>query len=218
MCYNIYMIKFKEAQFPIIQIPFYGALVPVTVRELTQAQIQACGGNNFSLIETIEDKARKSKKITLQERINYSSMQAKIAKKTLVKPTYEEVFEICNISKAESNSIKEQMRILDEQMALIEDSPKRQKLVDEYNKLRIWFDLILPEDFLAGLTSYALGIDKSDIKEVTKLSLLSAANSARAGHDNPADHLNGNFTPYMKEDINNRAWNFYYIEKKKRKK
>jgi hypothetical protein len=209
--------KFKDAQFPIISIPFHNELVEVKVRELTQAQIQACGGNNFSLIETVENKARKRKKISMQERVDYAAMQAKIAKKTLIEPTYEEIFNICNTGK-DIESINAQMVVIDSQMALIPDSKERQDLANDYNKKRIWFDLILPEDFLAALTCYALGIDKSDIKEVTKQSLLSAAVSAKEGHDNPADHLDGLFTPYMKEDINKRAWAYYYEEKKKRNK
>lgn len=209
--------KIKEIQYPMLYVPFHGEQVEVIVRELTQAQIIACGGDKFSLISTIDDKIRAKKKVTMKDRMEYAAMQAKIAKKSLIKPTYDEIFDICKVD-VDIDKIKHQMEYLDSQMALIPDCPKRQRLEEKFNSLRVWFDLILPEDFLAAITCYALGIDKSDIKEVTIEALINAAVLAKQGNDNPSDHLDGTFTAFMKDDINNRAWAYYYDMKKKNRK
>jgi len=59
--------------------------------------------------------------------------------------------------------------------------------------------------------SFALQQDNSDIKDVSEDMLFSAAIKATKGHDNPADHLPGNFTDFNREDINDRAWSIYHI-------
>ena len=76
----------------------------------------------------------------------------------------------------------------------------------------------LPKDFLSTITCYALGIEKSDIKEVTTNALMNAAVMAKMGNDNPSDHLKGLFTDYMKDDINKRAWILFQEKNKKDKK
>jgi len=47
--------------------------------------------------------------------------------------------------------------------------------------------------------------------------LIEAAILAERGHDNPANHLNGNFTDFMKDDINKRAWLLLEDERENKK-
>ena len=90
-------------------------------------------------------------------------------------------------------------------IATLPAGPRRTAFERETDGMRVWIDLLLPEDFMAGVVTYALGITKSDIKEVTENALYSAAVLAKIGNDNPADHLHGIFTDYMRDDINLRA-------------
>jgi len=209
--------KIEELKFPLVQVYFYGEPVFVKLRQLTQAQIMACGGNDFSLIETLEDKHNNNKKPTIAQIVKYAEMQNMVAKKAMVCPTYEEVFEIC-AKGTDLKKIKEELNEIEMMIVKLSPCPKRSALEEKYDSAKVWYDLLLPEDFLAMIVSYSLGIDGSDIKEITRQSLLNAAALANRGHDNPSDHCDGRFTEYMKDDINRRAWIVFEEEKKKLKK
>jgi len=185
--------------------PFFGTPVPVMLRELTQAQIMACG--SFSLIETFKDKIerqQKSDNLDLDTVIEYSEKHNEICKRALLKPTYDEIIEMITDTKIEEarNKLKE----LKERIKETPRGEERTKIEHEIDSLRVWTDLILPDDFTSFIVSYTLNIEKSDIKELTREVLLNAAILAEQGHDNPADHVTGKFTDFMKDDINSRAW------------
>jgi hypothetical protein len=76
---------------------------------------------------------------------------------------------------------------------------------------------LLPDDFMATITAWAMGVDRTDIKKITRDILLEAALLAKNGGDNPSDHITGTFTDFQREDINKNAWIIYneYQEEKK---
>lgn len=193
-----------DAKYPILTIPFYGAMVPVKLRELTQVQVRACG--DFSLIKTFEDKVRTmSRAPTMQEINAYAARYHRIAEVSLVAPTYDEILALFESDKV----VSEAQAKLDELQTALQDTPKgpkRASLEEEIESLRVWCELLLPMDFLSSIMSYALGLDKSDIQEVTSEALLEAAMLADRGRDNPADHMDGRFTAFMQDDINRRGW------------
>ncbi|MDD3388206.1 MAG: hypothetical protein PHU58_07040 [Prevotella sp.] len=206
---------FDSIKTPLIQVPFHGEPVLVQVRELTQAQIMACGGGNMSLIETFQDKIRLKKKPTLKEIVAYAEIQTELCKRALLKPTYAEVFEVCAKGVDIEKNLEELLEI-ERMIASMPKGPARSALERETDGLRVWIDLLLPDDFLAGVVTYALGISKSDIKDVTEDALYTAAVLAKIGNDNPADHLKGRFTDFMQDDINIRAA-LIYAERQKDK-
>jgi hypothetical protein len=174
------------------------------VRELTQAQVLSCG--NFSLIETFADKvAKKRSKFALKEITAYAERSDAIARAALVHPTYAEIISVFG-GDAKAIEAKKQIDALKEKLAAAPGGRERERLEEKIEALRIWYDLILPEDFLSFVVGYALGVDKSDIKKVSEEMLVNAAALAQLGHDNPADHIGGAFTDFMREDINCRAW------------
>lgn len=209
--------EIEDIQYPLVTLPFAGVNVIVKLRELNQAQIYACGGNNFSLIETVQDKIRIKKKPKLKDIVSYAEIQNAIAKKALVSPTYDEIFEIC-AKGFDRKQFEKDMQDIEELIAKTPRGAKQKALLERLDNTRVWYDLLLPEDFLSGITSYALSVAKSDIKELTRETLLNAAYSARKGHDNPADHISGNFTDFNKEDINRRAWGILHEEESKKRK
>jgi len=208
--------EFKDAMFPLVAVKFNGTNQMVRLRELTQAQLYACGGSELSLIETFQDKIRMKAKPTMAEIIQYASVQNQIVKRALVKPTYQEIFDICKTG-FDTEAYKKLIDEAEEALESIPMGPKYSALEEELDSYRIWVDLILPQDFMASIVCYTFGIDKSDIKDVTEQALLNAAIMAERGHDNPADHLKGLFTDFMKDDINRRAW-IILNEKKKEEK
>lgn len=198
---------FADAAFPIVTVPFHGTTVPVKLRELTQVQIRACG--DFSLIKTFEDKVRAmSGKPTMAEINAYSERYHAIAEAAMVAPTYDQLLGMYDRD-AKVRSARKKLDQAEKLLAKTPKGPQRAALEEQVQSLRIWTDLILPEDFLSAVMSYALGMDKSDIDDVTDDVLLDAAILAERGKDNPADHLDGRFTPFMRDDINRRAWSAY---------
>lgn len=197
--------KIERAQFPIIFAPFHGAPVAVKLRKLTQAQTIACG--DMSLIETFQDKVNKKcleKNVKISDIISYAERNNEITKKALVSPSYDQILE--RISGHEVKKIKEKIKQLKIDIESMKDGPKKSLAKTEIDSLRVWCDFLLPEDFMATIVSYTLGIDESDINEISEKALINSAVLAERGHNNPADHIKGAFTDFMQDDINKRAW------------
>lgn len=196
--------------------PFHGAAVPIRVRELTQAQILSCG--DFSLIETFADKvAKKRSKFVLKEIVAYAERSHAIARASLVHPTYDEIVAVFGNDRKMLEA-RGQLDDLGKKLSATPPGRERDLLDEQIKGLRIWVDLILPEDFLSFVVGYALGIDKSEIKTVSEDMLINAAVLAERGHDNPADHIGGKFTDFMRDDINTRAWILLHERREESKK
>lgn len=208
--------QIRDAKNQIILAPFHGVMVPVMVQELTEAQILACG--NFSLIETFQDKINAKKMTTgknLLKVIEYTQTQHELCRRSLISPSYDQI-----IKAVSNSSVDDAKKRINEQKEKLKSTPagkERDELLLELDKLSIWADFILPSDFTGVIVAYALGIEKSDIKSVTREMLLEAALLAQRGKDNPADHIKGAFTDFNRGDINRRAWIILEEEKKKNK-
>lgn len=207
------LAQFHDAQFPILTLPFYGNPVQVQVRELTQAQIYACGGTDLSLIETMQDKIRLKKKPSLDDIVGYSEIMHQIAKKSLHCPTYQEIIDTIKDG-LDIEAMQKEIKSLHEELALLDGGKEAEALDKEITRLQIRANLLLPDDFLNGVVCYALGVDKSDIKDVSEEMLYNAAVEAKLGNDNPSDHLHGRFNDFMRSDINRRAWTIFNNKKK----
>jgi len=205
---------FEKEIYPAIMVPFFGAIVPVVVRKLTHAQIKACG--DFSLIETVNDIIARDRKLSVREMINYGEMQYSILKKALVSPTYDQIMSINKADELRINAEKE-IEEIDELIDSLPIGPKRSRLEKERDTLRLQLEFLPPHDFVGTVIAYALGVNESDIKEITEDMLYEAANLAKLGHDNPSNHIHGTFSEFNKEDINNRAWCIYFERQKKDK-
>jgi len=196
----------EEIKFPLIAAPFFGRRVIVKVQELTHAQILSIGA--FSLIETFTDKVMRQemgRRGSFSEVLEYAEKNHAICKETLVEPTYDEIFEAVGATPG----LDEKKEELDRLSKMLEEAPvgrERRALEEQIDRLRVWIDLILPEDFVSWVVSYGLGINRSDIKKVTEEMLIQAAVLAEYGNDNPHDHIDGNFTAFNKADIDQRAW------------
>ena len=187
--------------------PLFMRYIPIKVRELTDVQIRACG--NFSLIETQDAKARmKAGIVDNKDIIEMSERHSRILKAALVCPTYDQLF--AALTKNEDlKSFEVQFKELDELIKSLPRGPKKQEVEKQRDGLKIWYNLIIPDNFSSFVVSYSLCINKSDIKKISDEMLLQAAILAKRGHNNPSDHLKGNFTDFMIKDINIQAWNIF---------
>ena len=199
---------YEAAWKPAIIAPFFGSPEPVIVRKLSYAQIRACG--EFSLIETIQDTIRsKTRKPTTKEMVDYSEIQHEIVRRSLVNPTYDEIMSLSKYDVLRVNAEKELLELED----IINDMPpstEKNELKEKYYMTKMNSQYILPADFISFVMRFALDQDNSDIKDVSEDMLFEAAVKAVKGHDNPSDHLPGNFTDFNREDINSRAWIIYH--------
>ena len=195
--------KIEIVKYPILYVPFHSVNVWVKIKELTLNQINNCG--DISLIETLNDKIR-AKSLKQRDVIKYAETQHKLVKEALVSPTYEQILEkIGNDPVIESKKkILEELKI---KLQSVKPGTKRSAYEEEIDSLKIWIDLILPEDFIGSIVSYALGIDKSSIKEVSEKTLLDAAVIAEKYKKRPSEIIcqDGFFTPFNQLDIDKRA-------------
>lgn len=205
---------YDAVQKPVIMAPFNGAMLPVIVRELTHTQIRACG--DFSLIETIADAMMKAQRsATVDEAIKYSELQYNILQKALVSPSYDEIMSLNKYDVLRIEAEKE-LKEIEDLLNSMSEGPKRNELMVSYNAAVMASQYLLPSDFVSFVVGFALGIDKSDIKDITEDMLFEAAYKATRGHDNPADHLHGTFSDFNREDINSRAWILFHERSNKK--
>lgn len=190
----------RDAEFSLVATSWKGTPCLVQVRELSQVQIMACG--SFSLIDLGE---LREGPFDWSKWVAYAEQNYRLVRAALVSPTYDDIFQMVGkgtmISDAKSSFAEIEKLLLD-----MPRGPRRQALEKELSQLRCLYDLILPDDFIAPIVAYSIGLAKSDIKKVTRDMLMTAAVLAERGHDNPADHVDGMFTSFNRDDINRRAW------------
>ena len=190
----------EDAEYPLIVTQWKGIEVLVRVRELSQVQLLACG--NFSLINLGE---LTSGPFQWSQWVEYAEQNYKILRATLVSPSYDEVMELVG-KDAMVKDAEAKFREINGLLRDLPRGPKRQEYEKERDSLRCLYDLILPDDFIAPIVAYEVGIGRTDIKKITREMLLTAAILAERGHDNPADHIDGIFSAFNRDDINRRGW------------
>lgn len=208
---------YKDVFYPLVQVPFKGEPVFVKLKILTNSQIRACG--DFSLIETFQDKiAKKKKNISMREIVNYAERQYKIVKESLISPTYDELIKM--FTEHDISEKRKELEELENQLLKMNPGPKKSVLEEEIATLKVWLDLILPEDFIGAIVSYALEVDKTDIKNITEEALLEAGFLAEKYKKRPSEFLcnDGIFSEFNRLDIDRRAISLVEEFKKEHKK
>jgi len=210
--------SFESALRPALVVPFYGTEQTVVLRRLTGAQRRACG--DFSLIQTMTDIIEgKSRKVSFKKRCDYSKLQYDVIKKALVSPTYEEIMALNEYDILRLDAEK-QVKELEPIINGLPAGVKKEKLKEEYYMQVMNMQYLLPEDFISHIFSYALGIDGSDLHEITEDMLYESAILAKNSGGRPSTYMPGSFKDHHLVDIDKRSWCEYYKreEKKKRNK
>lgn len=197
--------KIDLIEHPLIAVLWRGEQIFVKVRELSDLQIQAIG--NMSLIEV--EKGNTNFDWRAWEK--FAEQQHEIVRASLVSPTYEQLFEM--IGKSEFSATAEQRFIeISKEISLMDRGPAKKAAEQKYSSLRALFDLVLPNDFTASITQYALGTAKSDIKLITKDILWQCYILHKRCGGRPSDYCNGRLNDFNKRDIDNAA--LYYGDKR----
>ena len=183
------------------------------LRELSVIQIKTCG--DFSLINLFDEGTiKRAGGLSLREMTEFAGYQNAVVKESLLEPTYAELMEWCGVDPTRH---AEELADMREILKDTEAGTERNSLIERIDAHKIWLDMILPQDFSSTIMAYALGINKSDIKKVTRDALLHASILAKRGHDNPHDHLSGQVTPFNELEIDTRAWQIFEQEREKLK-
>jgi hypothetical protein len=205
----------RGAMFHEICVPFNNSPVWCYVTCLNSIQIQSAG--DISCLCFNDEK--KSEKYDIIEVIKRKNVQENLVKLVLVKPTFDEIIGmIIDENFIISEKIKALEKIKNEIKTAQLNNSERKKLQRKIEKIEFHIGFLLPDDTMSFLTSWALGIEITDIKKLSRDILLDAAIMAANGKDNPSDHITGVFTDFQREDINKHAWYIYkeYIDDKER--
>jgi hypothetical protein len=197
-----------KAAFPVLIVPFNGTNVSVQVRALNFTQIRSCG--DFSIFAVGQGAAPKAENdYSTEDLAKIVNSQEALVKATLVCPTYDEILSLVYKNDTEIIKFRERAEEIKKEIEAVKSEAKKAELLNELEGCELMIGYLLPSDFTAAIVSWALDIERGEIKKITEDMLLEAAILAAKGHDNPADHLTGNFTDFHKDQINKSAWLAY---------
>lgn len=213
--------EIRGAMFHWICVPFNSHVVgsnPIWcyVTCLNAIQIESCG--DISCLSFSEED--KTTEQTLEDLVKIKNAQEALVKKTLIKPSFDEIITMItqtNFLIADKKREKEEIEKLIETLP---DKKQVKELKKELVKLEFYLGFLLPDDMMNFLTAWAMGIQITDIKKLSRDILLKAAIRAKNGNDNPHDHISGVFTDFQMNDIDNHAWIIYnqFLEDQKTEK
>jgi len=197
----------EESAFPVLVLPFNGTLIPVKVRCLNDTQIRALG--DFSLIDITKGQPIEKIKVdplyAIQSIIKIKNFQEKLVRETLITPTLSDIEEKVY---GKDEGIKDKLKRIESLTEKIKMLPidEQKEAIEELEGLELFTGYLLPTDFMNAVCSWALGTERSDIKKVSRAMLFEAAVLAEKGHDNPSDHIHGEFTTLHQAEIDKSAW------------
>jgi hypothetical protein len=197
-----------------VQVPFNSTDVWCQLRCLNLSQIESCGSGNMSNIEL-----KNYKDLSKEEIIQVRNYQEALCKAVLNIPTFDEITILIGRKDFVITKKREELANIRAHIESAKDilSQSQIELLEtETDNIELFIGFILPADTMIFLTRWAMGNDVSDIKKLTRERLLEAAFLARAGNNNPSDHLSGVFTDHNKVDINRTAWGLYLEYEKNR--
>lgn len=203
------LAKIRGSLFNWVPVPFNGMSVWCKLRSIDSVKQNACGA--VTLIDLINESSGVS---SLSHMVKIRNIQELLAKEVLVKPSFDEILSIVNEDDIVYLQSKKEIQEL-EMVDVKSLSPtQRKELEERLDRLRLCIAFILPDDAMGFLTSWALGVDVSDIKNVTKEQLINAAILASRNGNAPSDNLSGVFTDRDKGDIDSVAWQLLDEERK----
>lgn len=197
----------------VVRLPWNGIEGWYRILILNSTQLQACGA--FTLIHLDTDDEKMSEEDSLDALLDLKNAQERMFRMALVEPSFEQILEVYEATDAWAN-VLEKERVVKESLEGMEMSEEKIELEHEFHLLQMFKGFVFPDDFAAALTEILYQKKNSDIMRVSEEMLLRAAILAERGHNNPHEHLQGLFTDYHKQDIDNRAW--YLLEKHKENK
>lgn len=195
---------FVTAEYSLISALWKGIEVVVKVRNLSPVQFRACGDVSFiNLMDGVPEH------FSWKKWVQYAETNYRILRAALVEPTYDELMATVNRGTMVADA-EARFKEINAQIKDMPRGPARQELENLRDATRCMYDLVFPDDFVSSIVLYQGAPPGSDIRKVVgergREMLLEAAILAERGHDNPHDHMLGNFTPFNLIDIDKQAW------------
>jgi len=207
------------AAHPLVTTNWHGMSVIVALRDLSPVQISGVG--DITMIKTFYDKIAAKREPTVEEMNEYAERHHKLVQLAMAVPTYDEMMAIAG-THVDQEKINKDLREVREMFLRMPTGKEKEKLRTRYNSLELASKFLLPAEFTAPLVAWISGTSRSDIDKVTHDMLVKAYVLSQQGHDNPSDHISGNFERYpgdtlLKDDINLRAKLAWIREQEQRK-
>lgn len=198
--------EIRGAMFYHICVPFNNMPVWCYVTCLNMIQLKSCGDISC-LYFPKEDQTEKEPDIL--DIIKRKNAQEALVKLTLVCPSYDEIVGMITDTNFLISKNQDMLNKINQEIKKAPSGKEKIKLEKQAEKIEYHLGFLLPDDAMAFITAWALGVEITDIKKLSRDILLDAAIMAMNGKDNPTDHISGVFTDFQKEDINKHAWYLY---------
>jgi len=197
-----------------ICVPFKKMPVWCLLKTLSYMELKSCG--NISCLYLPKEKEEK-KELSIIEIIETKNAQEAICKLAFVRPSYDQIISEITKTDFQISEKKEELKKINEKIKLLKGSEK-EKAKKKSLQIEYQIGFLLPNDAMAFVTAWALGVEVTDIKKVSRGILLDAALMAKHYGNNTSDHITGVFTDFQKEDINKHGIILYneFMEAKRR--
>jgi hypothetical protein len=192
--------QIRGALFHWIAVPFGGRDVFCKLRCPNATQIEQCG-DMTNIVPKEEDG---KPKYDYGEIIKIRNYQEELCRLVFVIPTFET---IASAVGEEDFAMSDKRRELAEiKKRFAENSgamseTEKAALETRIRTVELQLGFILPDDTMAFACNWAMGNDVSDIKRLSRESLLRAASLAKAHGKAPTDYLSGVYTDFNKNEI-----------------
>lgn len=204
----------RGALYHEICVPFNATPVWCMLKCLSFLELKSCG--DISCLYTQKEKNEPS----ILDLIKFKNAQEAICKLAFVRPSFDTI--ISEILKVDFR-ISEKRKVLEK----IENDIKNNKALSNSEKkelqkkadqIEFQIGFLLPDDTMSFVTAWALGVEITDIKKLSRNIILNAALMAKHYGNNTTDHITGVFTDFQKEDIDSHGLVLYneFIKDKKR--
>jgi uncharacterized coiled-coil protein SlyX len=181
-------------------IPFRGTPVLVEVRYSRSTQLP-----DVDKLHAVVNQQKRSKKLSRKDMVDILNIQEECCKATLNRPTFEELEKAITGKDQALETNRRRLEAIDEKLKLVKDAAARMELQREKDRVELFCGYILPDDTMLALTNIALGMDVSDIRDLTREKLLAAYGKARLYGGRPSDFVPGIFTDGDRQNIDDYA-------------
>lgn len=194
-----------------IVVPWEGKPVMVMVRTLNEVRLRACGAFGiFDFFRKRQDDGKEDTTLSDTDLGEVLDIQERVMKASLYSPTYEEILDSVYGEDQQLKNLKEEadkleQRILKASQGSPEDRLGLRDAQKRLKNLKMATGFLVPADFAAAITSWAIGKDRTDINLVTKSMLVQAGFLSQKSKERPSEFIKGVFTDFQKTEIDSAA-------------
>ena len=192
--------KIRGNLYAWIEVPFNGVGVFCQLRCPNATQLEQCGDiSNIILEQETSD---------YENIIKIRNYQENICKIVFNVPTFNYIATLVDendfvLSEKKAELAELEKRFEENKSGMTEQ--EKAVIEGQIKTINLQIGFILPDDTMAFVTRWASGNDISDIKKLTKDSLLRAASLAKLNNKAPSDYISGVLTDHNKQDIDAHA-------------